>query len=136
MTDLERVTISLERDLLARFDERCRRFGQANRSEAIRDLIRDRLVNDDWTADAGETAATLTLVYDHHQRELSERLLELGHEERAKVIASLHVHLDRHMCLEVLALRGKPSHLRALSEQLCGLKGVRHGKLAMTSLDP
>ena len=131
--DLERVSVAVERDLIARFDSLIARAGKGNRSEAIRDLIRKRLVEEEWERGKREAVASLTLVYDHGKRELADRLVEAGHEHHHEVLATLHVHLDHDLCLEVMALRGKPADLRRISEHVIGLKGVRHGQLVMSS---
>lgn len=131
--DLERISLAVERDLIERFDALAARAGKRNRSEAIRDLIRKRLVEEEWERGRKEAVASLTLVYDHGKRELADRLVEAGHEHHHRVLATMHVHLDRELCLEVLALRGKPADLRRLAERLIGLKGVKHGQLVASS---
>jgi CopG family nickel-responsive transcriptional regulator len=134
MSEIERVSLAIESDLLARFDELIESSGHGNRSEAMRDLIRNRLIEEDWSSNAASDAvASVTLVYDHTKRELADRLLEVGHDHHAEVIATLHVHLDEEHCLEVVALRGKPKQLRHIADHLIGMKGVKHGKLVITS---
>lgn len=134
MTDLERVTLAIDSELLARFDRLLETRGLGNRSEAVRDLIRARLVEEETIAGRGEAVASLTLLYDHEQRELSDKLTEAGHHHSgARVIASMHVHLDDRLCLEVLALRGRPALLRQFADGLLGLKGVLHGQLVVSS---
>jgi len=131
--DLERVSLAIERRLLQRFDSLLRRRSLGNRSEAMRDLIRRCLVEEDTVADGEEAVASLTLVYDHGQRELSDRLVASGHHHQARVLSTMHVHLDERMCLEVMALRGSPAELRHFASHLIGLKGVKHGQLVMSS---
>jgi CopG family nickel-responsive transcriptional regulator len=131
--DLERVSLAIEKSLLGRFDRLLARRGLGNRSEAIRDLIRRRLVEEEALAGRGEVVASLTLVYDHSQRELSDRLVATGHHHHARVLSAMHVHLDDRMCLEVMALRGTPAELRQFADHLIGLKGVKHGQLVMSS---
>ena len=131
--DLERISLAIEKDLARRFDALVARSGKGNRSEAIRDLIRWRLVEEEWERGKQDAVASLTLVYDHGKRELSDRLVDAGHDHHGEVLATLHVHLDHDLCLEVMALRGKPSELRHLAEHLIGLKGVKHGQLVMSS---
>ena len=109
------------------------RIRGANRSEAIRDLIRRRLVEEEWKDDRRPVVGTLTLVYDHEKRELADKLLETGHEHHDEILATLHVHLDESRCLEVMALRGRPSRLREIADLLSGMKGVMHGQLVMSS---
>ena len=133
MTELVRVGISLPGDLLSRFDRRIADHGYTNRSEAIRDMIRERLVADEWSDDRDEVAGTFTLVYDHHQGELVSRILSIQHDHEGAVVSTLHVHLDHDNCLEVLVLRGPAPRLRALTDELRALRGVKHTTLAMTS---
>ncbi len=138
MADLVRFSVSLESDLLAEFDRYCQAHHFATRSEAIRQLLRETLTAQAWEADAEDVAATLTLVYDHHRTQLSERLLELQHEHTDVVVASSHVHLDHAHCMEVIFLRGKAGVLREIASKLRGLKGIRKGELvvARTSQTP
>jgi CopG family nickel-responsive transcriptional regulator len=130
----ERVSISLESELLAEFDALLARSGHVNRSEAIRDLIRGRLIEDRWHGEAEEAVATVTVIYDHGKRELSEQMVDAGHSHHKSVLASLHVHLDESNCLEVTALRGRMHDLRHFAEHIVGLKGVKHGKVVYTSV--
>jgi CopG family nickel-responsive transcriptional regulator len=131
--ELERISLAIEKGLLARFDRLLRRRGLGNRSEAVRDLMRSRLVAEEEATSRAEAVASLTLVYDHAQRELSDRLVEAGHHHRARVLSTLHVHLDERLCLEILALRGRPAELRHFADHLIGLKGVHHGELVVSS---
>jgi len=131
--ELERVSLAIEKGLLRRFDRLLEHRDLGNRSEAVRDLIRRRLVEEEALAGRGEVVASLTLVYDHAQRELSDRLVASGHHHHARVLSAMHVHLDDRMCLEVMALRGKPAELRHFADHLIGLKGVKHGQLVMSS---
>lgn len=132
--ELERISLAIEPELLRKFDGVLAETGVPNRSEAVRDLIRKRLVEEEEDPKA-ESAATLTLVYDHDTRELSDRLVEIGHDHHASVLSTLHVHLDHDLCLEVMALRGRRRDLRRLAGQVLGLKGVLHGGLVLCSLD-
>jgi CopG family nickel-responsive transcriptional regulator len=133
MSDLERVSLAIEKQLIERFDALIERDGKANRSEAIRDLIRNRLIEDEVTSGRSEVVATVTIVYDHHKRELAERLVSTGHSHHEHVLASLHVHLDEVNCLEVVALRGRAKDVRHLAEHMIGMKGVKHGKLVLST---
>jgi CopG family nickel-responsive transcriptional regulator len=134
MADLTRVSISLESALLAAFDRSNEARGYATRSEAIRDLIRDRLVREEGTAaDGAEHVAVLTLVYDHHARELAARLIDKQHHHHHLVVSSLHVHLGERNCLEVSILRGPPAEVKHLGEELLSTKGVLHGEIIYTS---
>jgi CopG family nickel-responsive transcriptional regulator len=136
MSEKERVSLAIEPELLARFDALIERAG-GNRSEAVRDLIRSRLIEEEWvSASSGDAVATVTLVYDHSKRDLADKLLEVGHDNHGAIMASMHVHLDHDNCLEVIALRGKPTHLRSIADHLIAMKGVKHGKVVMSSADP
>jgi CopG family nickel-responsive transcriptional regulator len=119
--------------LLNQFDQLVHARGYANRSEAIRDLIRDALVAREWEEGDGEVAGTITLVYDHHTAGLTDTLTELQHEYHDLIISTLHVHLDEHNCLETLIVRGSPREAKELADQLISLKGIVHGKLTVTS---
>ena len=127
----ERVSLAIEKELLRR-RRPLKRRKLGNRSEAMRDLMRRRLVEDE-VSEKGEVVATLTLVYDHGQRELMDRLVEAGHHHHARVLSTLHVHLDDRLCLEVQALRGTHAELRHLADHVLGLKGVKHGQLVVSS---
>jgi CopG family nickel-responsive transcriptional regulator len=133
MPDLTRVSISLETALLEAFDQRNAAKGYATRSEAIRDLIRDRLVREQAEHQAGELVAVLALVYDHHARELAARLIDKQHHHHDLVVSSLHIHLGERHCLEVSVLRGPGEKVRHLGEELLATKGVLHGELTFTS---
>ncbi len=125
---IERIGISLEKKLLAQFDALIRAKGYSNRSEAVRDLIRDKLVEQEWTAPEGEAVATVLLVYEHEGMDLSQRLTALEHEEFHRVVASMHVHMDHDNCLEILVLRGPGRDIQRLGERLISLRGVKHGR--------
>lgn len=133
MSELVRFSVSLEADLLEKFDRYCAENHCATRSEAIRQLLRETLTEEAWEADAKDAAATLTLVYDHHRTQLSERLLEIQHQHADMVLASSHVHLDHGNCLEVVFLRGRAKVLRDIAAQLRGLKGIRKGQLVVAN---
>jgi CopG family nickel-responsive transcriptional regulator len=128
-----RFGVSIPNRLLERFDNLIEEKGYGNRSEALRDLIRDFLVEAEWESDE-ETIGTVTLVYDHHVRELSDELNSIQHEMADAIISSLHVHLDHHMCLEVVVVKGKSSEIRKMADRLIGTKGVVHGKLTAATV--
>ena len=132
-TALKRFGVSMEEDLLERFDDLCTTKGYTNRSEAIRDMVRDHLIEDKLEKDNVESVGTLTVVYDHHQRELQEKLTGYQHHHLDAIVSTLHVHLDAHLCLEVIILRGKSKSIRKIAEGLIAAKGVKHGKLAITT---
>jgi CopG family transcriptional regulator, nickel-responsive regulator len=135
MADLTRVSISLEATLLDAFDRRNESKGYATRSEAIRDLIRDRLVREEAAAGlhGSEQVAVVTLVYDHHARELASRLVDKQHHHHDLVVSTLHVHLGERHCLEVSVLRGPPQKVSHLGDELLAIKGVLHGEITYTS---
>jgi len=133
MSDLTRFGVSIETRLLKRFDHLIRGKGYGSRSEAIRDLIRDRLVREEWTVGTKETVGTITLVYNHHTRELSDHLTHMQHDHHELIISSMHVHMDAHNCLEVLVVKGRTKQIRALADRLIGTRGVKHGKLTLAT---
>ena len=128
-----RFGVSLNSDLLEKFDDLCEEKSYPNRSEAIRDLIRGVLVERQQQLGESEIAAVLTLVYDHHVSDLSQRLVEIQHDEHDVILTSVHVHLDHHNCLEVLILKGAGDAIKRLADKLVATKGVKHGKLTLTT---
>jgi CopG family transcriptional regulator, nickel-responsive regulator len=130
---LTRFGVSLSEKLLEEFDRLIDEKGYTNRSEAIRDLIREKLVEEEWQADAAEVAGTVSLVYDHHMLDLPKRLTDIQHDHHDLVLSTLHVHLDHHNCLEVLLLKGPANEVRGLGEKLASTKGIKHGKLTLTT---
>lgn len=133
MGETVRFGISIDDKLLESFDQLIDQKGYMNRSEAIRDLIRGALVELKWEAGDEETVGTVTLVYNHHVRDLSDKLTEQQHSHHDQIISALHVHLDAHNCLEVLVVRGKAREVKKIADELIGVKGVVHGKLVMTT---
>jgi CopG family nickel-responsive transcriptional regulator len=129
---LERFGVSIEKKILERFDAYIKKHGYQNRSEALRDLMRDKFVEEEWKEEGGEAVATLTLVYNHSARQLSEKLTDLQHEYGALIISTLHVHLNHHDCLEVLVMRGPTKDIKQAASYLLATKGVKHGKLVKT----
>jgi len=123
----------MDRRLLKKFDQMITQKGYSNRSEAIRDLIRGQLVDATWKEEKREVVGTITLVYDHEVRELTDRLIDIQHQFYNRITSSLHVHLDEHNCLEVLIVRGKGRDVKYIAEKLIGIKGVKHGKLLTTT---
>lgn len=130
---LIRFGVSLGKDLLTRFDRLCAEHKYQNRSEAIRDLIRDYLVREEWSAPDAVVAGVVTLVYDHHRRDLVNRLIKVQHDRMDLIVASQHVHLDHDNCLEVLVLKGPAKEVKSLAEGLRSTKGVKHGELVMST---
>ena len=133
MNNTVRFGVSMDAGLLGEFDEFCRVRGYETRSEALRDLIRDALVQDMGTHPEVAVAGTLTLVYDHHKSDLTQRLTAAQHDSHDLVLATLHVHLDHHNCLEVLALKGESTKVKILADQILAVKGVKHGKFVLTA---
>lgn len=133
MSEIVRFGISINDRLLERFDRLIEGKGYVNRSEAIRDLIRNALVEEAWARENEEAVGTVSLVYDHHTRDLADKLTEHQHSHHKEIVSSLHVHLDAHHCLEVVVLKGKAREIKRLAEELIGTKGVKHGKLMTTT---
>jgi len=133
MAKLSRIGVSLDSALLRRFDAFIANKGYENRSEAFRDLIRDRLVGTAVISADANVVGTVTLIYDHHARLLPDKLADLQHESHEIVISTLHAHLDLETCLEVILLRGTSRKVQALADRLISMKGVRHGRLVMSS---
>lgn len=130
---VDRFSISLPRPLLRDLDQMVRATGHRSRSEAIADMIRDRLVDHRQHLADHEIAGTITLVYDHHKPQLQQYLTDIQHEHHELIIATLHVHLDHHNCLEVLVVRGQTEPIHQIADRLLATKGVKHGKLTITS---
>jgi len=132
MKGLTRFSVSIDSNLFDRFERLARRQGRGNRSEALRDVIREALVRDEWKSDE-EIVGTITLVYDHHKRDLTDRLTSVQHDFHGLVLSTLHVHLDHDNCLEVVAVRGRASRVQRIADTLIAMRGVKHGKLAATT---
>ena len=132
MSDLVRFGVSLEKVLLEKFDRLIRDKNYTNRSEAFRDLIRQELVKKEWEG-FKDVAGAITLVYDHHKRELANRLIDIQHDFQSLVISTQHVHLDHHHCLEIIAVKGLAEDVKKLANALKSMVGVRHVTLGMTS---
>ncbi|GFP20967.1 CopG family transcriptional regulator, nickel-responsive regulator [Candidatus Hakubella thermalkaliphila] len=133
MGETIRFGVSIDSQLLDSFDRVIADKKYTTRSEAIRDLIRDYLVELDWKTEDKEVVGTVTLVYNHETRDLTAKLAQLQHRLHSQIISTLHVHLDQHNCLEVLVVRGKSNEIQEVADQLIGTKGVKHGKLTMTT---
>jgi CopG family nickel-responsive transcriptional regulator len=133
METVSRFSVSLDKKLQRELDRMCREKGYDNRSLAIADMIRDHLVEHQQQQGAGEIAGTVTIVYDHHKPHLMELLTDIQHDHGELIIATLHVHLDHHNCLEVLAVRGRADRIKSVADALIAAKGVKHGKLTITT---
>jgi len=134
MEELARFGISIPKDLLDAFDEYIRRKHYANRSEAIRDLIRQKLVEEEWRESKEEVAGVITYLYDHHKRELVDKLMDIQHDYFDQIITTQHIHVDHHRCLEVILVRGKANEIKELADKIQALKGVLHLNLTLTTL--
>lgn len=130
---VERFSVSLPPSLLEQFDAMSGEKGYDNRSLAIADMIRDRLVEHRQNFGDEEIAGTITLVYDHHKQHVQETLTDIQHDHQEVIISTMHVHLDHHNCLEVLAVRGKAALIKQIADALIAAKGVKHGKLTVTT---
>lgn len=135
MTELIRTGVSIEQDLLAEFDRVIAKRGYKNRSEALRDLMRDSIVSE--AVDQNKpVVATLSMIYDHHRPGLSNKLTEIQHHSHGKVLAATHVHLDEANCLEVVIMKGRSGDVRHLADHMLSMRGVKHGKLVLTATEP
>lgn len=133
MSEVVRFGISADERLLEKFDALIADKGYVNRSEAVRDLIRNALVEEQWDVGEAEAVGTVTLVYDHHSTDLSDKLTEHQHSHHEEIVSSLHIHLDAHHCLEVVVLRGRAREIARLANELIGTRGVKHGKFVAST---
>ena len=132
--DLVRFGVAMDRALLKRFDTYVANRGVAtNRSEAVRDLVRDALIEEEAATSDNEIVGTISMVFNHHTTDLSDKLDAVQHDHYKEIISTMHVHLDAHNCLEVIVLKGPAPEIRAIAEALLGTKGVKHGKLVTTT---
>ena len=130
---VERVGVSFEPELLTNFDKLIRTKGYTNRSEAIRDLVRKAIIDEAVTEERGEVIGTLTIIYDHHEGDVTDKLLHIQHHHHGEISSTTHIHMDEKLCLEVLVVRGKVKNVRSLADNIKALKGVKHGELVITS---
>ncbi|MDQ6704529.1 MAG: nickel-responsive transcriptional regulator NikR [Acidobacteriota bacterium] len=133
MGALSRIGVAIDSDLLEKFDRLIGSRGYTNRSEAFRDLIREELVEKTWESPESNVVGTVTLVYDHHVRQLNDKLTDLQHDHHRVILSTLHVHLDHDNCLEVLVMRGKARAVEKIADALISTKGVKHGRLTITT---
>jgi len=133
MEELTRIGVAIGSDLLARFDRFIAKQGYTNRSEALRDMMRDRLVSGAVGDPETPVVGTVTLIYDHHARLLPDKLMTLQHDHHELIISTTHAHLDHHTCLEVVVVKGGSKRVQKLADLLIGAKGVQHGRLVMSS---
>ena len=132
MAKTVRFSISISSDLLKKFDQAIREKSYRSRSKAVRDLIVNFIVEREWEKSDSEVMGSLTILYDHESRGLVDRLLEIQHKRRENIISTMHMHIDEHNCMEVLAVRGYPNEIRELADKILSCKGVKHGKLVMS----
>lgn len=133
MSDMVRFGVSMSAGLLANLDDLLEKIGYTSRSEAIRDMVRSRLVEQEWADTGREVVGTITLVYSHEIRELTETLTALQHHYTAEIVSTTHIHLDAHNCLEVLIVRGRSRRVREIADRLISTRGVKHGRLTTTT---
>jgi CopG family transcriptional regulator, nickel-responsive regulator len=129
---ITRFGVSIEPELLKNFDKIIKKEGYSNRSEKIRDLIRKNLINQEIKDPNSEVIGTLTMIYDHHTGNLTNKLLDLQHDHHSEILTTTHVHIDHNNCLEVLVLEGKTKNIQKLSDNIRALKGIKHGELVIT----
>lgn len=132
MAEIVRFGVSLDKELLERFDNLIKERNYSNRSEAIRDLIREEFVKKEWI-EGDDVAGAIVLIYDHHRRDLLNRITDIQHDYQKVIISTQHIHLDHDNCLEIIAVRGNPKEVKKLAEMLKAIKGVKHGTLSMSS---
>jgi CopG family nickel-responsive transcriptional regulator len=135
MAELSRIGVAIDGDLLDRFDKHITSRGYTNRSEAFRDLVRDRLIQEASAAPEQMVVGTVTLVYDHHVRMLSDKLTDMQHASHHNILSTMHVHLDHDNCLEVLVVKGKSKDVRRIADGLISVKGVKFGHLTIAGTD-
>ena len=132
MEKITRFGVSIEPDLLKKFDKIIKLEGCTNRSEAIRDLIRRNLIREENKNPNTESIGTLTMIYDHHTGNLTNKLLDLQHDHTKEIMSTTHIHIDHNNCLEVLVLKGKTGNIQKLADNIKSLKGIKHGELVIT----
>jgi CopG family transcriptional regulator, nickel-responsive regulator len=133
MGELARIGVSIDGELLGTFDQQIERRGYTNRSEAFRDLIRESLSRETLARANSQAIGTLTLVYDHHVRQLSEKVTGFQHEHHHQIISTLHVHLDHDNCLEVIVMKGKAGDLQRIADRMISMQGIQNGQLVLTA---
>lgn len=132
MSELVRFGVSLEKRLLEKFDNFIKERNYTNRSEAFRDMIRQELIKKEWT-EGEDIAGAITLIYDHHRKDLLNKITDIQHNFQKLIISTQHIHLDHDNCLEIVAVRGNPAEVQRLADTLKSIKGVKHGTLNMSS---
>ena len=133
MDEITRFGVSLPSDLLEKFDGQIEEMGYGNRSKAIADLIRNSMVETAWSSGKEDVVGVVTMVFDHHTSDVVNKLLELQHDAKVDIYSTMHIHLDHHNCLEILAIRGPPSEIRTFADSAKSVRGVKHSGLVITS---
>lgn len=130
---INRFSISLPEDLLTSLDNQIMLTGCVSRSEFVRDLIREQLIEERWSSSDEIVIGVLTLIYDHHQRDLLQRMTDLQHDNNAQILCNTHIHIDHHNCLETIMIKGTPAEVEWIAGKISGLKGINFAKLTKTS---
>lgn len=133
VSELVRLSISLEQPLMRQLERLVKKSGYANRSEFVRDMIRRRLVEEQWSDERQEVVGTITMIYDHHARQLSDKIVDIQHDYHERVLATTHVHLSHDRCAEMIMIHGQADEIREIANRLRQLRGVLHAELAMSS---
>ncbi|MFO8110154.1 MAG: nickel-responsive transcriptional regulator NikR [Thermoplasmata archaeon] len=131
---IARFGVSVPKNLLKEFDKKIEKKMYANRSEAIRDLIRNFLIDTKWEEPEGDVYGSLTLVFDHEKKGISDRLTDMQHHDHGLIVSTMHIHLDHNNCMELIAMRGDPKEIRHIADRMISTKGVKHGKLVVTGV--
>lgn len=135
MENITRFGVSIEPTLLKKFDKIIKKKGYTNRSEAIRDIIREKLIEEKYNNFKVKSIATLTILYDHHIGSLTDKLLDLQHKNTEEILVTSHIHIDHKNCLEVIVLKGLTLNIIELANKIKALKGIKHGELVITNSD-
>lgn len=130
---IKRFGVSIPGKLLGKLDRFIKKRGYSNRSEAIRDLVREKFIQEEWEVKNKEIVGTVTLIYNHEAHEIMDKMTDLQHSHHNNIVCTTHIHLDQHNCLEVLVVKGKSQKVREIADRLISTKGVKHGKLVMTT---
>jgi len=133
MEKVIRFGVSIKPDLLKKFDKIIKKKGYTNRSEAVRDLIREKIITKEIFNPDVQSIGTLTMIYDHHEGNLTDRLLNLQHEHTEEILVTTHIHIDNNSCLEILVLKGKANKIQKLADNIKAIKGIKHGELVITN---
>jgi len=133
MEKVTRFGVSIKPDLLKKFDKTIKKKGYTNRSEAVRDLIRKKIITEEIFDPEFQSIGTLTMIYDHHEGNLTDKLLNLQHKHTDEILVTTHIHIDHNSCLEILVLKGKVKKIQKLAENIKAIKGIKHGEVVITN---